>query len=99
MKPWPGCCAKATPSLPRPAPGADGAPAAVVRCDSAGATHKFANACRDRGVGFSFGFPVDARVWDAVDTLNLADGWYPAIDSGGQIRDAMKATTSCVGGR
>ena len=59
----------------------------VVRCDSAGATHKFAQACRDRGVGFSFGFPVDARVWDAVDTLNLADGWYPAIDSDGQIRD------------
>jgi hypothetical protein len=77
-------------SLPaewRPAPGADGEPAVVVRCDSAGATHRFAQACRDRGVGFSFGFPVDARVWDAVDTLNLADGWYPAIDSSGQIRD------------
>ena len=77
-------------SLPaewRPTPDADGGPAVVVRCDSAGATHKFAQACRDRGVGFSFGFPVDARVWDAVDTLNLADGWYPAIDSDGQIRD------------
>ena len=77
-------------SLPaewRPTPDADGGPAVVVRCDSAGATHKFAQACRDRGVGFSFGFPVDARVWDAVGTLNLADGWYPAIDSSGQIRD------------
>ena len=77
-------------SLPadrRPTPGTDGGPAVVVRCDSAGATHKFANACRDRGVGFSFGFPVDARVWDAVDTLNLADGWYPAIDAGGDLRD------------
>lgn len=86
-------------SLPadrRPTPGADGPPAVVVRCDSAGATHKFAQACRDRGVGFSFGFPVDARVWDAVDTLNLADGWYPAIDSSGQIRDGAwvaEATT------
>ena len=77
-------------SLPadrRPTPGADGGPAVVVRADAAGATHKFATACRDRGVGFSFGFPVDARVWDAVDTLNLAQGWYPAIDAGGQIRD------------
>ena len=65
----------------------DDAPAVVVRSDSAGATHKFAQACRDRGVGFSFGFPVDARVWDAVDTLNLAQGWYPAIDSGGDLRE------------
>ena len=77
-------------SLPaewRPDPSSKDGPGVVVRCDSAGATHKFAQACRDRGVGFSFGFPVDARVWDAVDTLNLADGWYPAIDSDGQIRD------------
>jgi hypothetical protein len=77
-------------SLPadwRPRPGAGGPPAVVVRCDSAGATHRFATACRDRGVGFSFGFPVDARLWDAVDTLNLAEGWYQAIDAGGDIRD------------
>jgi hypothetical protein len=77
-------------SLPadwRPDPDNPGAAAVVVRSDSAGATHKFAQACRARGVGFSFGFPVDARVWDAVDTLNLAEGWYPAIDSSGQIRD------------
>ena len=77
-------------SLPdrwRPAPDADSGPAVVVRCDSAGATHKFAQACRDHGVGFSFGFPVDARVWDAVDTLNLAESWYPAIDSSGDLRD------------
>ena len=80
----------------RPNPDADGAPAVVVRCDSAGATHRFAQACRDRGGGFSFGFPVDARVWDAVDTLNLAGGWYPAIDSSGDIRDGAwvaEATT------
>ena len=77
-------------SLPadwRPGPQNPAAPAVVVRSDSAGATHKFAQACRDHGVGFSFGFPVDARVQDAVDTLNLGDGWYPGIDSDGQIRD------------
>lgn len=77
-------------SLPdrwRPDPDADSGPGVVVRCDSAGATHRFAAACREHGVGFSFGFPVDARVWDAVDTLNLAESWYPAIDSSGQIRD------------
>jgi hypothetical protein len=58
----------------------------VVRSDSAGATHAFANACRDHDAGFSFGYPVDVRVQDAVDTLNRGDAWYPAIDTG-EIRD------------
>ena len=40
-----------------------------------------------RGVGFSFGYPVDGRVQDAVDTLNIGHGWYPAIDTDGGIRD------------
>lgn len=77
-------------SLParwRPDPNNPTAATVVVRSDSAGATHAFARACADHGVGFSFGYPVDARVQDAVDTLNLGDAWYPAIDSGGDIRD------------
>ena len=68
----------------------------LVRCDSAGATHGFADACRGAGVGFSFGHPVDARVQDAVDTLNRGHGWYPAIDTDGGIRDGAwvaEATT------
>ncbi len=77
-------------SLPagwRPDPNDPTATPVVVRSDSAGATHRFARSCRDHGAGFSFGFPVDARVQDAVDTLNLGDVWYPAIDADGQIRD------------
>jgi hypothetical protein len=62
-------------------------PAVLVRCDTAGATHKFAEACRAAGVGFSFGYPVDGRVQDAVDTLNIGQAWYPAIDTAGGIRD------------
>ncbi len=62
-------------------------PKVLVRCDTAGATHRFADACRAAGVGFSFGYPVDTRVQDAVDTLNLGQCWYPAVDSGGGIRD------------
>lgn len=58
-----------------------------MRCDTAGATHRFAQACRRLGVGFSFGYPVDWRVQDAVDTLTLADVWDPAIDADGGIRD------------
>jgi Transposase DDE domain group 1 len=77
-------------SLPvewRPGPNNPEAPTVVVRSDSAGATHAFAQACRDHDAGFSFGYPVDYRVQDAVDTLNRGDAWYPAIDTTGDIRD------------
>jgi hypothetical protein len=93
---------QAVASLPvgwRPHPADSGdpdAPRVLVRCDSAGATHTFADACRGVGVGFSFGHPVDTRVQDAVDTLNLGHGWYPAIDTDGGIRDGAwvaEATT------
>jgi hypothetical protein len=62
-------------------------PRILVRSDSAGATHAFAKACRTHEAGFSFGYPVDARVADAVDTLNRGDAWYSAIDTTGEIRD------------
>ncbi len=71
-------------------------PAVLVRYDTAGATHLFADACRAAGVGFSFGYPVDTRVQDAVDTFNLGGAWYPAIDTHGGIRDGAwvaEATT------
>ena len=58
-----------------------------MRCDSAGATHTFAAACRGAGVGFSFGYAVDARVQAAVETLNEGGCWYPAIESGVGLRD------------
>ncbi|ANW66323.1 transposase [Mycobacterium sp. djl-10] len=94
--------AQALAALPapwRPDPSRGGGPdrpQVLVRCDTAGATHRFADACREQGVGFSFGYPVDARVQDAVDTLNLAEGWYPAIDTDGGLRDGAwvaEATT------
>ncbi len=71
-------------------------PRVLIRSDTAGATHRFADACRAAAVGFSFGYPVDARVQDTVDTLNLAAAWYPAIDTDGGIRDGAwvaEATT------
>ena len=86
----------ALPAAWRPDPLDPDAPQVLVRCDTAGATHTFADACRAAGVGFSFGYPVDVRVQDAVDTLNLAEGWYPAIDTDGGIRDGAwvaEATT------
>jgi hypothetical protein len=38
-------------------------------------------------VGFSLGCAIDAGIRDAVDTLNHADAWYPAIAADGDIRD------------
>ena len=77
----------ALPPAWRPDPEHPDRPRVLVRCDTAGSTHRFADACREQGVGFSFGYPVDARVQDAVDTLNLGQCWYPAIDTDGGIRD------------
>ncbi|MCX2930929.1 IS1380 family transposase [Mycobacterium sp. CVI_P3] len=82
--------AQALAALPphwRPDPHNPAAPRVLVRCDTAGSTHDFADACRAAGVGFSFGYSVDWRVQDAVDTLNLGDAWYPAIDADGGLRD------------
>lgn len=75
------------PAVWRAGPHDPSAPQVVVRSDSAGATHAVAKACRDRQAGFSFGYPVDARVQDAVDTLNRGNAWYPAIEATGEIRD------------
>src|SRR5699024_6089792 len=77
-------------SLPagyRPDPDDPSGQKVLVRSDSAGATHTFARACRPAGAGFSFGHPVDARVRDAAEILNTTNSWYPAIETGGGIRE------------
>ena len=81
--------AMALASLPehaRPRPGDLDSPRLLARSDSAGATHKFAQACVEAGVEFSFGFPVDHRIQDIVDVI--ADQcWAPAIETGGELRE------------
>ena len=74
------------PAHARPQPGQPDSPRLLARSDSAGATHAFAAACRDRGVGFSFGFPVDVRVQTIVDLIPDAC-WAPAIQTDDQLRD------------
>jgi hypothetical protein len=74
------------PAEARPRPGDADSPRVVARSDSAGATHAFAQACRDRGVWFSFGFPVDTRIQAIVDQVP-AHCWAPAIEGDGGIRD------------
>lgn len=74
------------PAHARPRPGEAEGPRVVARSDSAGATHAFAQACRDRGLWFSFGFPVDTRIQAIVDRVP-ARCWAPAVKHDGGIRD------------
>jgi len=67
-------------------PGADTSPGVLVRSDSAGATHAFAAACRERGVDYSFGFPVDHRIQAVVDLIP-EQCWAPAINTDDTLRD------------
>lgn len=76
----------ALPRHARPRPGDPDSVRVVARSDSAGATHAFAQACRDQGVWFSFGFAVDARIQAVVDQVP-DQAWESAIQSDGGIRD------------
>ncbi|MEJ7655848.1 MAG: transposase [Thermoleophilaceae bacterium] len=58
----------------------------LVRSDSAGANHALADACRETGCRFSFGYSIDERVRAAI--LGLAKrAWKPAINAGGERRE------------
>jgi len=70
----------------RPRPESPDAPRLLARSDSAGATHAFAAACRERGVGFSLGFPVDHRIKKIVDLIPESC-WAPAINTDDDLRD------------
>lgn len=94
-----GWALESLPAAYRPNPDDPGAPKILMRSDSAGATHAFAAACRAAGVGFSFGYAVDARVREAVEILNARDAWSPAIEADGGIRDGawVAEATGLVG--
>jgi len=79
----------ALPANARPRPADPTGPRLLARSDSAGATHAFAAACRTRGVGFSFGFPVTAGVREAVELLAGAR-WDPAIEADGRTADGLR---------
>jgi hypothetical protein len=54
--------------------------AMLVRCDSAGASHEFIDALRERGIEFSVGFPVTEDVRTAIQKLPKK-AWSEAIRS------------------
>ena len=82
-----GAALESLPPSYRPGPENPDAPKILIRSDSAGATYAFAAACRESGVGFSFGTAIDTRIRDATEVLNTAAAWYPAMDADGGIRD------------
>jgi hypothetical protein len=74
-------------SLPVPArSGHEDGPRLLSRADSAGATYGFAKACRDKKVGFSFGFPIGEDVRLAI-SLVPEELWEPAIEDDGEERE------------
>ncbi|QDP95304.1 IS1380 family transposase [Microlunatus elymi] len=76
-------------SLPervRPRPTDPGSPRLLARADAAGSTHDFAQACRDRGVGFSLGYGIHFGVQQIVDVIP-EQCWHPAIEADGSFRD------------
>ncbi len=72
-------------------PAADLGREMLVRADTAGASHAFAADCREAGLRFSFGYPLDERVRDAVVGVPERQ-WQQAIDNGGSQRDGAWVT-------
>lgn len=67
-------------------PGAEGGPGVLVRSDSAGASHKFADHCREQEVEFSFGYFLTQPVQQVVDQIP-AQLWQAAINTDSSIRE------------
>ncbi|GAC1311344.1 MAG: IS1380-like element ISMsm3 family transposase [Acidimicrobiales bacterium] len=67
----------------------DGGVEMLARADSAGATHGFINALRERGIGFSVGFDITNDVRMAI--LALPNGaWSEAIGQDAEIREGAQ---------
>lgn len=58
----------------------------LVRTDVGGATHAFTGDCRDAGIRFSVGYPIDQPARDAIVQVPETQ-WVQAVDGDGQDRD------------
>jgi hypothetical protein len=63
----------------------------LARSDSAGASHVFADACRETRVHFSFGYAIDERVRMAILALPET-AWQPAINGAREPREGAWVT-------
>jgi hypothetical protein len=75
----------ALPKNARPRPGGPDAPKVMASADSAGATHVFAAALRNHGIGFSLGFAVDENLQEAI-LATPKHAWQQAYNADGQPR-------------
>ena len=57
-----------------------------MRADSAGATHAFVLGIVESNCDYSIGYPIDGRVWDALQLVQEEDRCQ-AIETDGSIRD------------
>jgi hypothetical protein len=73
-------------SLEQLPPKGEDDPPMLARADSAGATHGFLDALRERGILFSVGFDLTEPVREAVLGVS-PDAWVPAITQDGDPRD------------
>ncbi len=58
----------------------------LARTDVGGCTHAFAADCRDAGIRFSIGHPIDQPIREQILQVPEAQ-WVPAVDSDGEPRD------------
>jgi hypothetical protein len=63
----------------------------LVRTDSGGATHQFTSDCRDAGIRFSVGYPIDQAARDAILQVPETQ-WAQALDGDGEDRDGAWVT-------
>ncbi len=75
----------ALPAHARPRPGQTDGPKVMASADSAGATHVFAAALRQQGIGFSLGFAVDENLQQAI-LATPKHAWTEAYNADGQPR-------------
>jgi hypothetical protein len=58
----------------------------LARSDSAGASHDFADACRETDIRFSLGYAIGEPVREAILALGEV-AWRPAVNADGRERD------------
>ena len=63
----------------------------LARSDSAGASHDLAEACRETGIRFSFGYSLTQPVRQALGAL-AESAWRPALGHGGEPREGACVT-------
>ena len=63
----------------------------LARADSAGASHQFAQACRECEIRFSLGYALTPTVREAILALGES-AWQPALDSDGEPREGAWVT-------